>query len=35
MTIPAFALTWHTADQKTVGWDAVTANTNGDIVLRT
>ena len=26
------AQTWHTADQKTVGWDAVTANTNGDIV---
>ena len=26
MTIPAFGQTWHTADQKTVGWDAVTTN---------
>ena len=26
------AQTWHTANQKTVGWDAVTTNTNGDIV---
>ena len=32
MAIPAFGQTWHTADQKTVGWDAVTTNTNGGII---
>ena len=26
------AQTWHTANQKTVGWDAVTTNINGGVV---
>ena len=32
MAIPAFGQTWHTADQKTVGWDAVTTNTDGGVI---
>lgn len=27
-----FAQTWHTADQKTVGWDAVTNNVDGGAI---
>jgi hypothetical protein len=29
MTPPVAALDWHTADQATVAWDAVTVNTDG------
>jgi len=29
----AFGQTWHTADQKTVGWDAVTQNTDGQPLI--
>ena len=30
VAMPAFGQTWHTANQKTIGWDAVTQDVDGD-----
>lgn len=30
VVVPAMAITWHTANQSTVAWDAVTTDVDGD-----